>query len=166
MSNEIELESCKNILSKHRERWVRDQLVLMECRDVANATDDETLFQAIARLKSELDFANRYRASAKAEDERKKQFSAYKIPIGTEFVLGKRRWCLVVRMEFNPDFLTFREVSQSPHTPDRIFNPSEIDALHELGVVFRTPALLCDCGRPNPRGVCDWCHPVMRTATP
>jgi len=67
------------------------------------------------------------------------EFSAYKIPIGTEFVLGKRKWRLIEVQDYHPDFMTFREVSASPHTPDRIFNPSEIDSLYQLGVVFMVP---------------------------
>lgn len=67
------------------------------------------------------------------------EFSAYKLPLGTEFTLGKRRWRLVERMKEHPDFLTFKEVTVAPHTPERIFNPSEIDALFDLGVTFDVP---------------------------
>jgi hypothetical protein len=71
------------------------------------------------------------------------EFSAYTIPLGTEFVLGKRAWKLMAREENHPDFLTFKEVSACAHTPDRIYNPSEIDEMHKLGVRFYIWADAC-----------------------
>lgn len=67
------------------------------------------------------------------------RFSAYRLPIGSEFVLGKRRWRFVERQDHHPDFMTFRETSEGAHTPDRVFNPSEIDSLYDLGVTFMVP---------------------------
>lgn len=67
------------------------------------------------------------------------KFSAYRLPLGSEFVLGKRRWRLVMRQGRHPDFMTFQETSEGAHTPDRVFNPSEIDSLYDLGVVFLVP---------------------------
>lgn len=67
------------------------------------------------------------------------EFNAYLLPIGSEFTLGKRRWRLVLMDDFHPDFMTFHEISAGAHTPDRVFNPSEIQALFELGVQFDVP---------------------------
>ena len=67
------------------------------------------------------------------------EFSAYKLPVGTEFSLGKRRWRLVERMSEHPDWLTFREISPGASTPDRVMNPSEVEELHARGVVFMVP---------------------------
>ncbi len=67
------------------------------------------------------------------------EFNAYAIPLGSEFVLGKRRWRLIKRDENHPDFMTFKETSTGAHTPDRIFNPSEVQGLYDLGVEFLVP---------------------------
>lgn len=67
------------------------------------------------------------------------EFSAYRLPIGTEFVLGKRRWRLQSRMSEHPDHLVFIEVSPGANTPLRVFNPSEVDHLYRLGIEFLVP---------------------------
>lgn len=67
------------------------------------------------------------------------QFSAYTLPLGSEYVLGKRRWKLVWRDINAPDHMAFRETSEGAGTPDRIMNPSEVDALFNLGVEFMVP---------------------------
>ncbi len=67
------------------------------------------------------------------------EFDPYLLPMGTEFSLGKRRWRLIHMDSMHPDFMVFTEVSDGAHTPDRTFNPSEIQALYDLGVVFYVP---------------------------
>lgn len=67
------------------------------------------------------------------------KFSAYTLPLGSEFTLGKRRWRLIYRDPGHPDHLHFREFSAGASTPDRVMNPSEVDALFELGVEFMVP---------------------------
>lgn len=70
--------------------------------------------------------------------------NAYTMPIGTEFTLNigtefkinKRRWRLISRMSEHPYLMTFKEVTIGASTPDRIMNPSEIDALIRVGVQF------------------------------
>lgn len=66
-------------------------------------------------------------------------FSAYVLPIGTEFVLGKRRWRLESKMSEHPDWQTWIEVSVGANTPPRVFNPSEIEHLFNLGITFNVP---------------------------
>lgn len=67
------------------------------------------------------------------------KFSAYKLPIGSEFVLGRRRWRLIHRDPGHPDHMCFREFSTGASTPDRVMNPSEVDAMYDLGVEFMVP---------------------------
>lgn len=67
------------------------------------------------------------------------EFSPYLLPLGTEFTLGKCRWRLIAMDAEHPDFMTFREVSVGAHTPDRVFNPSEVQDLYDRGVVFCAP---------------------------
>jgi len=66
-------------------------------------------------------------------------FSAYALPVGSEFTLGKRRWRLASKLADHPDLMTFVEVSAGANTPDRVFNPSEVDDLYRLGVTFWVP---------------------------
>lgn len=67
------------------------------------------------------------------------KFSAYTLPLGSEFVLGKRRWKLMWRDAGHPDHMMFRETSEGASTPDRVMNPPEVDALFRLGVEFMVP---------------------------
>ena len=67
--------------------------------------------------------------------------TAYELPIGTEIVIGKRRWILVHRMKFHPDMMRFRETTAKEDSPlhGRVFYPSEIDAMINAGFTIRPP---------------------------
>lgn len=66
---------------------------------------------------------------------------AYQIPIGTEIVIGKRRWRLVHRMKNHPDIMRFTETTEGEHDPMyRGMYPSEVQDLMDKGCsVSRAP---------------------------
>jgi hypothetical protein len=60
--------------------------------------------------------------------------TAYELPIGTDLVIGKRRWQLVRRMKQHPDMMRFRETTAEEHDPlSRAMYPSEVQALMDAG---------------------------------
>ncbi len=64
------------------------------------------------------------------------KYNAYELPIGTTMILGRRRWKLVLQSAEHPDWLTWRETSSGANTPDRVMNPSEVQALMDIGIPF------------------------------
>lgn len=67
--------------------------------------------------------------------DRYRQFAnAYELPIGTEIVLGKRRWKFVHRMNQHPDIMRFTETTtEEPDPGQRGMYPSEVQWLLDHG---------------------------------
>ncbi len=59
---------------------------------------------------------------------------AYDMEIGTEIVIGKRRWKLVHRMKNHPDIMRFRETTEGESDPMHLgMYPSEVQDLIDAG---------------------------------
>lgn len=66
--------------------------------------------------------------------------NAYEIPIGTQIVIGKRRWKLVHRMKFHPDMMRFTDTTGGECEPlQRGMYPSEVQALIDAGFKVEAP---------------------------
>lgn len=67
--------------------------------------------------------------------------TAYSLPIGTQIVIGKRRWMLVHRMKFHPDVMRFRETTGDEPDPMRArgMYPSEVQWLMDHGAITESP---------------------------
>lgn len=66
--------------------------------------------------------------------------NAYELPIGTQIVIGKRRWKLVRRMQNHPDVMRFFETTADEYEPiGRAMYPSEVQALIDAGFRVTLP---------------------------
>jgi hypothetical protein len=66
--------------------------------------------------------------------------TAYELPIGTEMVIGNRRWRLQRRMGQHPDIMRFWETTaEEPDPIGRAMYPSEVQALIDAGVEVILP---------------------------
>ncbi len=79
------------------------------------------------------------RAETGAVFEGVKAGNAYELPIGSEIVIGKRRWKLVSVHRFQPDLMQFEETTEGESDPlrGRFMYPSEVQEIIDAKMLRR-----------------------------
>lgn len=67
------------------------------------------------------------------------RLNAYCLPYGSTMKLGKRTWELFHMQDEHPGWQVWKEITHCCNTPNRTFNPSEVQALIDIGVPFTYP---------------------------